>query len=131
MGKIVLYMFTTVDGFIAGPNGEFDDYEPSAEEMEFANQLFGSAGGILFGRKTYEGFVAYWDTLDLSSQLTNAVDAEFAKIFRAMNRMVVSRTLEKAHGNDILIKTHLFEEISTLKQRTARDLLLIWVQMYI
>ena len=29
MRKIVLYMFTTLDGFTAGPNGEFDDYEPS------------------------------------------------------------------------------------------------------
>ena len=26
MAKLILYMFTTVDGFIAGPNGEFDDY---------------------------------------------------------------------------------------------------------
>ena len=48
MNKIILYMFTTVDGFIAGPNGEFDDYEPSVEEMQFANGLFGAAGGIIF-----------------------------------------------------------------------------------
>jgi hypothetical protein len=38
MRKIVLYIFTTLDGFIAGPSGEFDDYEPSVEEAEFANQ---------------------------------------------------------------------------------------------
>jgi hypothetical protein len=52
MRKIVLYMFTTIDGFIAGPNGEFDDYEPSVEESKFANAFFSSADGILFGRIT-------------------------------------------------------------------------------
>jgi dihydrofolate reductase len=53
-------LFTTLDGFIAGPNGEFDDYIPSDEEMRFANEFFRSADGVLFGRVTYEGFVSYW-----------------------------------------------------------------------
>ena len=125
MNKIILYMFTTVDGFIAGPNGEFDDYEPSVEEMQFANGLFGSAGGIIFGRKTYEGFVSYWDTLDVADAATSATDAEFATIFRKMNRIVVSRTLDRAEGGDTLITQNLFETLSKLKQQADGDLLLI------
>jgi len=125
MNKIILYMFITLDGFIAGPNGEFDDYEPSVEEMQFANGLFGAASGIIFGRKTYEGFVSYWDTLDVADAATSAVDAEFATIFRKMNRIVVSRTLTHVEGRDTLITQNLFETLSKLKQQAAGHLLLI------
>src|ERR1043165_4956809 len=82
--KVILYKFATLDGFIAGPNGEFDDYEPSAEEMQFANELFGSMDGVLFGRVIYEGFVDYWDTLDLTDPANNALDIEYARIFRKL-----------------------------------------------
>ena len=125
MRKIVLYMYTTLDGFIAGPNGEFDDYEPSPEEAEFANEFFGSAGGIVFGRKTYEGFVEYWDTLDLTDTSQSKTDLEFARIFRTMPRVVVSRTLDTVGDNTTLIKDDLAAAIQKLKQELGGDLILI------
>lgn len=125
MRKVVLYMFTTLDGFIAGPNGEFDDYVPSDEEMKFANEFFSSADGILFGRVTYEGFVSYWDTLDLTDASIGEGDAEFARIFRNMTRVVFSRTLEKVEDNTILIKDDIAAEVMKLKQEPGRDLALI------
>lgn len=125
MRKIVLYMFTTLDGFIAGPNGEFDDYEPSAEESKFANEFFGSAEGLLFGRMTYEGFVSYWDLLDLTDESVSETDIEFARIFRKMTRVVVSRTLDNVGANTILIKDNIAAEILRLKQQPGRYLVLI------
>ena len=94
----------TPHGFIAGHNGEFLDYEPSDEEMAFTNALFGSADGILFGRRTYEGFVSYWDALDPSDETIGRADIEFA---------------------GILIKGNIAPEVSKLKQQPGRDLLLI------
>jgi dihydrofolate reductase len=49
--------------------------------MAFANELFGSTDGILFGRKTYEGFVSYWDALDPADASIRKADVEFARIF--------------------------------------------------
>ena len=57
MGRVVLYMFMTADGFIAGPQGEFDSYEPSSAEQEMANEFFRGADAIMFGRVCYQGFV--------------------------------------------------------------------------
>lgn len=125
MRKIVLYMLATLDGFIAGPNGEFDEYEPSEEEHSAANELFSAADGILFGRKTYEGFVGYWDTLDLSDAANSPVEIEFAKIFRRLQRIVFSRTLEAVDDKAILIQDNLAAEVTKLKQQPGRDLLLI------
>ena len=125
MRSVVLYMFTTLDGFVAGPNGEFLDYEPSGEEMAFANELFGSADGILFGRVTYEGFVSYWDALDATDATIGEDDVEFARIFRNMTRVVFSMTLDRVDGNAILIKDNIAAEVSKLKRQPGRDLLLI------
>lgn len=118
-------MFTTVDGFIAGPNGEFIDYEPSAEEMQFANDLFGSMDGIMFGRVVYEGFVDYWDTLDITDTSSNPLDIEFAEIFRKLNRVVFSRTMESVPANTILIKDSIADTVTDLKQQPGGDYLLI------
>ncbi|MCX6048500.1 MAG: dihydrofolate reductase family protein [Chloroflexi bacterium] len=125
MRKVILYMFTTLGGFIAGPNDEFDDYEPSAEEHQFANELFGAVDGILFGRKTYEGFVAYWDTLDLTDPAIPAVEREFAPIFRKLTRVVFSKTLEHVPANTILMSENLAEAVAQVKQQPGQDLLLI------
>lgn len=118
-------MFTTLDGFIAGPNGEFDDYEPSAEEKKFANEFFSSVDGILFGRVTYEGFVSYWDTLDLTDGSISQGDVEFARLFRNMTRVVFSRTLDQVEDNTVLIKDNVVAEVSKLKRQPGRDLALI------
>jgi dihydrofolate reductase len=123
--KLILYMFTTLDGFIAGPNGEFDDYEPSDEEMVFANEVFGAAEGILFGRVCYDGFVEYWDSLDVDDPETKPLEAEFARLFRQKTRVVFSRTRDQAEGNDILIKDNLPERVMQLKQQPGGDLLLV------
>ncbi len=117
--------FTTLDGFIAGPNGELDDYEPSAEESKFANEFFALADGIVFGRKNYEGFVSYWDALDLTDKSITKTDIEFAKLFRKMTRVVISRTLDKVGSNTILIKDNIAAEILRLKQQPGRNLVLI------
>ncbi|MEZ4712733.1 MAG: dihydrofolate reductase family protein [Caldilineaceae bacterium] len=125
MRKLILYMFTTLDGFVAGPNGEFDEYEPSLEEHQFANELFGSMDGIFLGRKTYEAFVAYWDTLDLNDDSIPAVERDFSRIFRTMHRVVFSRIMKQVPENTSLIDDDLFAQVTMLKEQPGRDFLLI------
>ena len=46
----------SLDGYIAGPGGEFD-WIPDDPAVDFA-ALFGSVDAVLFGRKTYESWTA-------------------------------------------------------------------------
>ncbi len=115
MTRVVLYMFTSLDGCIAGPNGEFDDYEPSEEEHRFANEFFALADGILFGRKTYEGFVSYWGSVDVSNSAVPAVEREFARIFRRTTKVVFSRTLARAGDGDLVIGDDIAAQVGALK----------------
>jgi len=118
-------MITTFDGFIAGPNGEFTDYEPSAEEMAFANELFGNADALLFGRVIYEGFVGYWDVLDVNDTSLPAYDREFARMFREKARVVFSRTLETVPADTIVVNENRVADVLTLKAQHGGYLLLL------
>jgi len=115
----------TLDGFVAGPNDEFDDFEPSIEEHVFANQLFGSMDSVMFGRTTYEGFVGYWDAINLNDSTAPAQEIEFARIFQGLERVVVSRTLLTTAKSTIVIRDRINEHVKKLKERAGRDMILV------
>jgi dihydrofolate reductase len=125
MRNVVLSMFTSLDGFIAGPNGEFDAFDPSEEEVAFGNEFFRSVDGFLLGRVIYEGFVSYWDTLDLTDGSLSPANREFAHIFRRTMRVVFSRTLQQVDAKAMLIKDNIAAEVARLKQQPGRDLALV------
>ena len=125
MRNVVVSMFITLDGFIAGPNGEFDAFDPSEEELTVGNEFFRSVDGFLFGRVIYEGFVSYWDALDLTDGSLSPANREFAEIFSKKTRAVFSRTLVKVDDNAILIKDNSAAAVSQLKHQLGRDLALV------
>jgi dihydrofolate reductase len=126
MRKLVDYMFTSVDGFIADPEGKLDWIPDDGELMGFANEYFGASEGIVFGRNNYLMFVEYWDGMDPADPSVPAQELEFSRIFRGMTRVVVSTTLDQVDDpNAILIKADIPRAIEDLKRRPGGDLLLI------
>lgn len=119
MSKVILYMITTLDGFIADHTGVLD-YAPSDEEHTFANELFDSVGTLLFGRVVYEGFSGYWDTLDLNDATVPAVERNFAQIFRAKRRLVFSRTLTTVQGNTEIVREAIPATVNALNRAQRR-----------
>lgn len=115
----------TLDGFVAGPNDEFDDFEPSIEEHVFANQLFDLMDSIMFGRTTYEGFVSYWDAINVNDTTASRQETAFARIFQRLERVVVSRTLSTSAKNTIVIRDGIKEQVEKLKERAGRDMILV------
>jgi dihydrofolate reductase len=108
----------TVDGFFEGPHGEIDWHTVDDEFNEFAIDQLHSAGGLIFGRVTYQLMASYWPT---PAALTD--DPTVAGLMNAIPKIVASRTLETvAWNNTRLVKTDFAEEIRLLKQQESRDL---------
>ena len=126
MGWLVSYMFTSLDGYIADRHEQLDWVPVDDELMRFANAFFATAGGIVFGRNVYQGFVDYWDRLDLNDPSVSPLEVEFAATFRGLKRVVVSTTLQSVQGNAQLIGEDVPRTIGALKRRSADDLLLIY-----
>jgi dihydrofolate reductase len=65
---------------------------------------------------------SYWPHAESISQHPH--DLEFAPIWRATPKVVVSSTLEKADWDAQLIRANVAEEITALKERQGKDILL-------
>ena len=126
MRKLKLQMSITVDGFVAGPNGELDWMNPDmAMEDEkllpYMNSLIDSSETILMGRKMTDGFVNYW-----TGVLENPESPEymFARKMIDCPKVVFTKTLdESAWPNTVLAKGDIVEEVNHLKNQQGKDLL--------
>ncbi len=105
MRKIILNLAVSLDGFIEGPNGEFDwcfddqDYGLKA--------FFNSIDAIFMGRKSYELVKTMGDNL-----------YENKKIY------VFSRTLKEVAPGEELIAANLEEQVKGIKHSAGKD---IWL----
>jgi dihydrofolate reductase len=104
MSKLIYFMPTSLDGFIAGETDNMDWSVPDEEVSTFINDQLRSIGTHLCGRKMYET-MKIWETPDLIPGLTPAM-MDFARIWQAADKIVYSKSLET---------------VSTLKTRLERE----------
>ena len=91
MAKLIYSAITSLDGYVADEDGNFDWGEPDEAVHTFINDLQRPVGTHLCGRRLYEVMVA-WETMDTAGQPRPISD--FAEIWRATEKVVYSTTLE-------------------------------------
>lgn len=91
MRDLASFIITSLDGFYAGPNEEFDWPIVDHEFNYFAVRQLDGAGTLAFGRVTYEFMAAYWP-----SELAQANDPAITRRMNEKPKLVFSRTLETA-----------------------------------
>src|SRR5918995_7302708 len=113
-------MSVSADGFIAGPDGDFNWSTPSEELFRFHTDRVRQLGAHLCGRRLYET-MAYWETADQDSAFGTA-GREFAELWQALPKVVFSRTLERVEGSARLACDSVPEEVRRLKEEVDGDL---------
>ena len=120
MSKLILFNLVTLDGFVAGPKGEIDWHNVDEEFNEFAIKQLDAASGLVFGRVTYELMASYWPT-----PAAIRGDPIVADKMNHLPKIVFSKTLTTADWNNTrLIKDHVAEETTKMKQEAGKDLFL-------
>lgn len=119
MGNVIYSMAVSLDGFIAGPNGEIDWSAPDEELHRFHNEQTRELGAHLCGRRLYEEMV-YWETADRDPAATDFI-VEFARIWQALPKVVFSSTLEAVEGNSRLATGDIAEEVAALREQPGGD----------
>jgi len=121
MAKLIYSAITSLDGYIADEDGNFDWAEPDEEVHTFVNDLERPVGTYLYGRRMYEVMVA-WETADtLADQPPFTQD--FAQIWRAADKIVYSTTLETVSSARTRIERDFDPEaVRQMKAAAGRDL---------
>lgn len=109
MGRIVLSMQVSLDGFTEGPQGEFDWPIIEEEILEYFNDEMGAVDSFLYGRRVYEGMTAFWPTADENSAITSPQMQEYARIWRPKPKVVFSDTLERADWDTRVVRSEQLE----------------------
>jgi dihydrofolate reductase len=120
MAKLIYSAITSLDGYVADEDGNFDWAEPDEEVHTFINDLERRVGTHLYGRRMYEVMVA-WETITLADQPPFIQD--FAEIWRAADKIVYSKTLETVSSARTRIEPDFDPEaVRQMKARAGRDI---------
>lgn len=124
MGKLIASLHTSLDGFVAGPNGEMDWIKLDDAMFDLVGKITEEASIALYGRKTYEMMDGYWPTAGDQPNASKH-DIEHSQWYNKVDKVVLSRTL---NANDIrrttFIGENISKEIKGLKNKTAKNMLL-------
>lgn len=122
--RVILLMHVSLDGFVAGPNGEMNWMTIDDDIFQDANNLAKTADIALFGRRTYQMMESYWPSVLINSNSAQP-ELEHAQWMESVSKIVFSTTLEKVEWhNTTLIKQNLAEEMVKLKQRPGRNMII-------
>jgi dihydrofolate reductase len=98
-------------------------FNPGEEILEYFTSLTREIDLLVYGRKTYELMVPFWPDVAKSQSMSTAAN-EFAKAFDSAHKIVFSRSLDSAEGeNTTIVRTDLRDEILKLKREPGREIL--------
>jgi dihydrofolate reductase len=121
MAKLIHSAITSLDGYIADEDGNFDWAAPDQEVHTFVNDLERPVGTYLYGRRMYE-VMAPWET-DPTLADQSPVMRDFAELWQAADKVVYSRTLETASTARTRIEPDFDPEaVRQMKATAGRDL---------
>jgi dihydrofolate reductase len=122
MRKLKLQMQVTVDGYVAGPEGQLDwmtfDMDPGL--LAFINHLTDTSDTILLGRKMTAGFISYWEHVITQKE---SPEHNFAQKMVGLPKVVFSRTLQHVEGKNVRVENgDLADAVQQLKRAPGKDI---------
>jgi dihydrofolate reductase len=121
MAKLIYSAITSLDGYVADEDGNFDWAEPDEEVPAFDNDLERPVGTYLYGRRMYEVMV-YWETAQTLGDQPPFVE-DFAELWQTADKIVYSKTLETVSSARTRIERDFdAEAVRQLKASARRDI---------
>ncbi|MFL5730438.1 MAG: dihydrofolate reductase family protein [Cytophagaceae bacterium] len=124
MRKIISFMHISLDGFVAGPNGEMNWINVDQEIFDYVGKRISEGDTALYGRVTYEMMENYWPTAGDKPNASKH-DIEHSTWYNKVRKVVLSKTMKEAGlTNTKIISDNLSKEINEIKQSGSKDILL-------
>lgn len=125
MRKVIFLIHVSLDGFVAGPNGEMDWIVYNDEVEKYSHDLHSTTDTAIYGRVTYDMMQNYWPTA-LTDPNSTAGALNHARWYDAATKIVASRTRDSVEGTHTrVLHGNFAEEITRIKQQPGKDLWLL------
>ncbi|MFF8604502.1 dihydrofolate reductase family protein [Streptomyces sp. NPDC015346] len=113
MRSVTYSMGVSLDGYIVGPDGDFNWTAPDEEVFRFWIDEIRGVDVHLLGRRLYETML-YWETADQDPTLDDSM-REWTALWKPLPKVVFSTTLSTVQGHARLASGGLAEEIERLR----------------
>lgn len=129
MRKIISFMHMSLDGFVAGPNGEMDWIKVDEEIFDHVGKRISESDTALYGRVTYEMMQSYWPAAGEEPNASKH-DKEHSAWYNKAHKVVLSKTMNPADypdtdlTNTTIISDDLSDRINEIKQQDNKEILL-------
>jgi dihydrofolate reductase len=122
LSNLIYSAITSLDGYVADGDGNFDWAAPDEELHRFVNDLERPVATYLYGRRMYEVMV-YWETASPALVDEQPFMQDYAEIWQAADKVVYSTTLERASSARTRIeRTFDPDAIREMKAEAGRDI---------
>lgn len=128
MKKLKLQVQISVDGYVAGPQGELDwmPWNLDDEIIQFIISLADSSDTILLGRKMTDEFVRYWD--NVVNNQPDSPEYSLARLMVDTPKVFFSRTLDESRWNNTrLAGGHIVDEVNNIKKQNGHVWEAVWM----
>jgi len=111
-------MHISLDGFVAGPNGELNWAKVDEELFDYVGKRISKGNTALYGRVTYQMMESYWPTAGDKPTATRH-DIEHSKWYKNVRKVVLSKTMNPDNHretNTKIVSDNLSDQINEIKQ---------------
>lgn len=124
MRKLIFFMHTSLDGFVAGLKGEMNWIKVDDEIFDFVDTMTKKADTALYGRVTYEMMQNYWPNAGKQPNASKH-DKEHSAWYNKISKVVLSKTMsEQGLQNTKVISEQLSENINEIKKQEGKNILI-------
>ena len=121
IAKLIYSAITSLDGYVADVDGNFDWAAPDEEVHSFVNDLERPVGTYLYGRRMYEVMV-YWETAHTLAEQPPFI-LDYTQVWQAADKVVYSKTLERVSSARTRIERSFDPEaVRQMKTSAGRDI---------
>ena len=124
MKKLLLFMHVSLDGFVAGPNGEMDWIIADEGIFDLASTRTNEADTALYGRVTYQMMDSYWPTA-ADQPGASKHDIEHSAWYNSVDKVVMSKSMK---GKDLkrtsVISDNLGQRINEIKRGKGKNIIM-------
>ena len=124
MRKIISFMHLSLDGFVAGPNGEMNWIKVDEEIFDHVGKRIGATDTALYGRVTYQMMEDYWPNAGKEPGVSRH-DINHSGWYNNVHKVVLSKTLKEADlTRTTIVSDGLSKRINEIKKGEGSEILL-------